>query len=176
MAGLALLARAPGFEEVPVPTVHASAAEHARFVAAAGQTMEPPRVLSSEFYPCSDCHSGPGEAAFLDRDVDFHEDKAISGHGEPLKWCFDCHDPDNPDALRLIGGETVEFGELHVLCGQCHGKIYKAWEAGAYGKRIGFWDGEKRYFSCSECHDPHQPRFEAIKPDPAPTRPAQTLR
>jgi hypothetical protein len=145
-------------------------------VVAAGVTMETPRVLSSDLYPCSECHTGDGGADFLDRDVDFHTDKVISGHGEPLKWCFDCHNPDSPNTLRLVGGEAIDFERAHLLCGQCHGKIHAAWEAGAYGKRMGFWDGEKRLFSCAECHDPHQPRFAAITPDPAPTRPADTLR
>ena len=83
--------------------------------------------------------------------------------------------------LHLVfGGELkdvqgIEFKDLDMLCGQCHGKIYAAWQAGAYGKRVGSWDGEKRYFSCTECHDPHQPRFEAIRPDPVPMRPDETL-
>lgn len=163
-------------EEVPALTFHETSAEGVSFVAASGATIVPPRVLSSELYPCTECHQGDGGAEFLDHVVDFHLDKTISGHGEPLKWCFDCHNPDNPNTLRLVGGEAVDFENLDVLCGQCHGKIYAAWKAGAYGKRVGLWNGEKRYFSCTECHDPHQPRFEAIKPDPAPVRPEETLR
>ena len=162
--------------EGPDLAFHDGSTEEVSFVAASGVTMVPPRVLSSELYPCTECHSGTGRADYLDRDVDFHSDKAISGHGEPLKWCFDCHNPESPNTLRLVGGESVEFRQLHVLCGQCHGKIYAAWKAGAYGKRMGSWEGEKRYFSCTECHDPHQPRFEAITPDPPPRRPAETLR
>lgn len=162
--------------DTPGLAFHESSIEGVGFVAVSGGKLVPPRVLSSEYYPCTECHSGAGEPEFLDRNVDFHEDKAISGHGEPLKWCFDCHNPDNPNTLRLVGGEAIEFKNLDVLCGQCHGKIYAAWQAGAYGKRVGLWDGEKRYFSCTECHDPHQPRFEAITPDPAPLRPEETLR
>ena len=172
-----LIEPGPGNEdEEPERSFHESSAEGMSLVTASGVTMVPPRVLSSELYPCTECHADDGGEHFLDRDVDFHEDKAISGHGEPLKWCFDCHNPENPDTLRLVGGEAIEFENLDVLCGQCHGKIYAAWKAGAYGKRVGSWNGEKRYFSCTECHDPHQPQFEAIRPDPAPMRPEETLR
>lgn len=133
-----------------------------------------PSVLSSDLYPCSQCHADfelDGSAGT----GDFHE-KAISGHGEPLRSCLDCHAAADMDALRLVGGEPIAFEQVDVLCGQCHGKIYLAWQAGAYGKRTGLWNGEKRYSSCVECHDPHQPTFAAIEPDPPPRRPRETLR
>ena len=134
-----------------------------------------PSVLSSPLYPCSQCHATlPADRP--DRKVNYHADKEISGHGEPLKWCFDCHDAENLDALRLIGGETVAFKQVQILCGQCHGKLYAHWQAGAYGKRTGNWDGEKTFSLCTDCHDPHQPRFVPCPPDPAPQRPEVTLR
>jgi len=134
-----------------------------------------PKVLSSDFYPCSQCHVSlrPDE---VEPASSFHTEKAISGHGEPLRGCFDCHNANDLDALRLVSGDPIQFQQVDTLCGQCHGKIYQAWEAGAYGKRTGFWNGEKRHYSCSECHDPHQPTFAPIEPDPAPLRPGETLR
>ena len=134
-----------------------------------------PEVLTSDLYPCSQCHAD-SESDVSAATSDFHTDKTISGHGEPLRGCFDCHNAKDLDGLRLVSGDPIEFQEVDTLCGQCHGKIYLAWKAGAYGKRTGAWNGDKRYYSCSECHDPHQPTFAAIEPDPAPMRPSETLR
>jgi uncharacterized CHY-type Zn-finger protein len=108
--------------------------------------------------------------------IDFHIEKTLSGHGEPLRDCFDCHDSSNLDNLRLVNGEAVKFEELDTLCCQSDWEIYNAWQAGAYGKRTGNWNGAKRYYRCSECHDPHQPVFTPMEPEPAPTKPGQTLR
>ena len=59
------------------------------------------------------------------------------------------------------------------------------------GDTIGRWDGEKTYFLCVNCHNPHSPRFkgvvelevagkkttaptsEKIKPEPRPRRPEE---
>lgn len=138
--------------------------------------VEPPEILSSLLFPCTQCHARGQRPDNPVGHAGFHTDKSISGHGEPTKSCFDCHNRVNFDTLRLVGGEEVAFEQLHLLCGQCHGKIHIAWKAGAYGKRIGLWNGEKRYYSCTECHDPHRPQFSRVKPDSAPVRPEETLR
>ncbi|NOS36017.1 MAG: hypothetical protein GQ522_05215 [Deltaproteobacteria bacterium] len=62
------------------------------------------------------------------------------------------------------------------LCGKCHGQIYGDWRAGIHGKRIGNWTkgGKKRWWICTECHNPHSvqiKRFQPIKPEPAPALP-----
>jgi hypothetical protein len=40
-----------------------------------------------------------------------------------------------------------------------------------HGRRTGSWNGSKSYLLCAHCHNPHQPRFRAIAPKPAPKRP-----
>ena len=65
----------------------------------------------------------------------------------PDGWCFDCHNPDNRDKLRLANGKLVKFEESYILCGQCHGTILREWKAGLHGKRTGMWNGDKAVLS-----------------------------
>jgi hypothetical protein len=101
---------------------------------------------------------------------DMHEDKVLK-HAGPDQWCFDCHNADDRDQLRLISGKLVRFDESYLLCGQCHGTIFRDWKAGVHGKRTGEWSGRKIYRLCVHCHDPHQPRFRPITPKPPPVQP-----
>jgi uncharacterized CHY-type Zn-finger protein len=137
--------------------------------------MSEPDVFSSGYYPCSDCHSGM-EANPVKRSLSFHEEIRIKNHGEPTRWCLDCHDPSDRDSLRLSNGERISFSKSHLLCGQCHGNILRDWNAGVHGKRTGMWDAEKKYLLCTSCHNPHSPRFKPIKPERGPQPPAATLR
>ena len=96
---------------------------------------------------------------------------------------------DQARPLHLTNGDLVPFTESYRLCGQCHGDKLRDWRGGVHGKRIGNWDGQKTYFLCVNCHNPHTPLFkgvkeemvngkllvmptlERIKPDPRPKRP-----
>jgi Doubled CXXCH motif (Paired_CXXCH_1) len=97
-------------------------------------------------------------------------------HDEANRWCLDCHDAANRDFLHLASGERVPFEESYRLCGQCHGEKYRDWRAGVHGRRIGNWNGAKSYLLCVHCHSPHQPRFHALAPKPAPRPPTHTLK
>jgi|Deesub1362A_J573_1020465.scaffolds.fasta_scaffold20625_2 hypothetical protein len=134
-----------------------------------------PAVLDSELYPCTSCHTEM-EVNRSKRPLQFHEEVNIDSHAERVFWCLDCHNPDNRNKLKLINGESIGFTEVHRLCGQCHGSIYRDWRAGVHGKRTGYWKGTKRYVLCTNCHNPHNPRFQKIKPERSPLKPAQTLR
>ncbi len=140
-----------------------------------GDTSEPPDVLKSPFYPCSGCHATM-KVNYTKRVPSAHPDKELKGHGEPIRWCLDCHNAEDRDFLRLIGGEKVPFEKSYILCGQCHGPVYRDWQYGAHGKRTGYWNGEKTFMICTKCHNPHHPRFPRITPEPAPTPPEETLR
>jgi hypothetical protein len=100
----------------------------------------------------------------------YHQE--ISLNHMPGGWCFDCHNPDNRDKLRLANGGTVPFEESYRLCGQCHGTVLRDWEVGLHGKRTGMWNGEKQYLLCAHCHWPHDPVFKPLAPMPAPVRPS----
>ncbi len=96
--------------------------------------------------------------------------------------------------LRLASGATIPFTQSYLLCGQCHGDKLRDWRMGVHGKRVGMWNGEKTYFLCVNCHNPHSPRFKGVqqvtvdgkstvaptltpvKPEPRPRRPEEMRR
>jgi hypothetical protein len=124
------------------------------------QAETPP--FSEGIYPCSDCHAGGGDTTR--RELGFHEDiQEVFTHGIENRWCLDCHNNENRDVLHLSNGEPVLFTESYRLCGQCHGDKYRDWRAGVHGRRVGNWNGDKTYFLCVNCHNPHAPAFRGIE-------------
>jgi len=121
-------------------------------------------------FPCMNCHATkppdptPRALTGMHSDIVFH-------HDEEHRWCFGCHNPDDRNKLRLAYGKLIDFADHFELCGQCHGTIYRDWRVGIHGKRTGDWNGEKRYWVCVDCHDPHNPKFKPIAPQPPPDRP-----
>lgn len=99
-----------------------------------------------------------------------HDDIALKHM--PDGWCFNCHNPENRDTLRLANGRIVKFEESYLLCAQCHGPVFRDWKVGLHGKRTGMWNGEKQYRLCVNCHSPHAPPFKSLKPLPPPMRPS----
>ena len=134
----------------------------------------PPPPFSDGIFPCSECHNPKDLPPNPTRRqlTDAHDDIVLR-HDEEHRWCLDCHDADNRDRLHLASGEPVPFEESYRLCGQCHGEKYRDWRAGVHGRRVGLWNGAKKYLLCVHCHSPHQPRFKALAPKPAPRRPAR---
>jgi len=132
------------------------------------QVQVPPPPFSDGIFPCSDCHeymeTNPEIRELEDEHTDIH-----LHHGP--KWCWDCHNPDDRDYLRLADGSLIEFDESYKLCGQCHGPKLRDWRLGIHGKRTGQWNGPKEYLLCAHCHDPHTPAFKSMKPLPPPVRP-----
>ncbi len=78
-------------------------------------------------------------------------------HGRGRIWCMDCHH--NTQRNRLVDnfGDPVSFDQPQLLCGKCHGDKLRDWRDGIHGKRTGEWasTGKKRWFTCTECHNPH---------------------
>jgi hypothetical protein len=130
-----------------------------------------PPPFSEGIFPCSNCHAGLPVNTKKRELKDEHTSIKLH-HAEEVKWCFDCHNPPNRDKLRLVDGETIDFTESYRLCAQCHGIVYRNWKAGIHGKRVGYFAGGKRtYFLCVSCHNPHDPKFKPLKPEPPPIRP-----
>ena len=94
-------------------------------------------------------------------------------HAEEQRGCLDCHNPDDRDTVRLADGTALPFEQSYLLCGQCHGTKLRDWRRGLHGKRMGLWDGQKRYLICAECHWPHKPRYPVMAPEPRPARPEE---
>ncbi len=131
----------------------------------------PPPPFSEGIFPCTSCHEGM-PANRTRRELGMHAEVVLR-HDEEHRWCLDCHDATNRDWLHLASGERVSFNESYRLCGQCHGEKLRDWRAGVHGKRTGQWNGAKRYLLCAHCHNPHQPRFRALRPEPAPIPPSR---
>jgi len=109
----------------------------------------PPPPFTPGIFPCSQCHAGMPVNRQPRKLEQMHQDIVLKHM--PGGWCFDCHNPDNRDTLRLANGKRVSFEESFVLCGQCHGTILREWKAGLHGKRTGMWNGEKQYRLCVHC-------------------------
>jgi Zn finger protein HypA/HybF involved in hydrogenase expression len=101
-------------------------------------------------------------------------------HGRGGIWCLDCHHPTKRNKLFDNFGRLIDFNQPQKLCGKCHGPVYRDWREGIHGKRIGEWasNGKKRWFVCTECHNPHNVQqgkrnagFRQLKPEPAPKLP-----
>jgi hypothetical protein len=129
----------------------------------------PPPPFSEGIFPCTFCHADL-EVDRTRRELFAHDDIVLE-HDQEHRWCLDRHDAANRDFLHLASGERVPFEESYRLCGQCHGEKYRDWRAGVHGRRVGEWNGAKRYLLCVHCHSPHQPRFKPLAPKPAPFRP-----
>ncbi len=130
----------------------------------------PPPPLDEDYYPCAEnCHNDMTVDPTPRELTDEHEGIKLH-HAEQFRWCLDCHDAKNRDVLHLQNGSKVSFAESYKLCGQCHGDKYRDWRAGIHGKRTGKWTGERSYLLCVHCHNPHDPKFKPLKPEPPPLR------
>lgn len=135
-----------------------------------GFLVPPPPWSDTGYFPCSECHAEL-EVNPQRRALEEMHDEIELDHGPADRWCFDCHNPDDRDQLRLVNGRLIGFEESYLLCGQCHGTIYRDWRHGIHGRRQGYWNGGKSYLLCAHCHDPHAPAYHAIEPLPPPVRP-----
>ncbi|WP_420263709.1 hypothetical protein [Candidatus Magnetominusculus dajiuhuensis] len=130
-------------------------------------TTKPP--FSEGIFPCTSCHASMPLNKER-RELGFHTEIQLK-HAQEQRWCLDCHEISNRDMLHLANGELIPFENSYRLCGQCHGNIYRDWKTGIHGKRVGYYNGEKTYYLCVNCHNPHSPRFKPLKPLPVPAKP-----
>jgi hypothetical protein len=101
-------------------------------------------------------------------------------HGRGALWCLNCHSAKQRDKLVDHFGNMVSFNQPQKLCGKCHGQVYRDWRDGIHGKRTGMWktNGKKRWWTCTECHNPHDVQqgtrnsgFAQLQPEAAPELP-----
>ncbi len=133
------------------------------------------------------CHDGsyvPVPTSLEPRPLKIHQDVVPDAmklqHGRGAIWCMNCHSAENRDKLIDNFGKEISFNQPQKLCGKCHGQVYRDWRDGIHGKRIGMWatDGKKRWWTCIECHDPHDVQqgernsgFAQLRPEAAPATP-----
>jgi hypothetical protein len=75
-------------------------------------------------------------------------------------------------------GSEIAQADVVLLCAKCHGTTYRDWKAGVHGRANGFWNadlGDKTKLRCIQCHDPHHPKFQAMKPLPPLRYPARAV-
>jgi hypothetical protein len=84
-------------------------------------------------------------------------------HGRGRIWCLDCHHTTQRNKLVDHFGDPISFDQPQLLCGKCHGDKLRDWRDGIHGKRIGEFTtlGKKRWFTCTECHNPHNVQYGA---------------
>ena len=101
-------------------------------------------------------------------------------HGRGRIWCLDCHHTTQRNKFVDNFGKPVGLEEPQLLCGKCHGDKLRDWRDGIHGKRIGDFTstGKKRWFTCTECHNPHNVQhgemsrgFKPLQPEPPPQLP-----
>jgi hypothetical protein len=190
LAAPALLALWAGSASANEPLAKPPAAAVKRAPESLIQANSPP--FSEGIFPCTSCHDGKEKPNTKRRTLDYHDDQqTVFDHDSEHRWCLDCHDTNKRDFLHLTNGDTVPFTESYRLCGQCLGDKLRDWRAGVHGKRVGMWGGDKTYFLCVNCHNPHTPMFKGvaeveiagkkvttptlplIKPEPRPMRPEE---
>lgn len=123
-------------------------------------------------YNCSDCHKLFESPAETTRSLTQHTNIVLN-HGVNDR-CFNCHHRTNRDAYVDDAGGQIPAHQPELLCGKCHGPVYRDWLNGAHGRTNGYWDaskGPQTRRKCTECHDPHQPAFAAMHPAPGPHTP-----
>ncbi len=180
--GLALLmlacgppAQELGYEQVKAgPKKNAPSAEEGAGPLAAYPPFKTTSRLivleDGDYYPCTDCHDPEDQPADPTHRIleEEHEDHELN-HGDGQFWCLTCHHEEDRDNLVSLEGETISFEEPYLLCGQCHSEVAQDFYFGAHGKRVGhYWQGERLYTPCTECHDPHNPSIKPKAPWRAP--------
>lgn len=120
-------------------------------------------------YECSMCHDGfegdLGEEALKGE----HSDITFS-HGLNL-LCLNCHHSKNSDVFVYHDGSEIPGDKPTELCAKCHGPHYREWRMAVHGRENAYWDGEKvqrKKLDCIQCHNPHHPRFELMRPERPP--------
>jgi hypothetical protein len=124
-------------------------------------------------YPCTSCHVAGGLVVGVDRIEDAHQDVQPVHPAETGATCGTCHAADEVNMLVLFSGERLTLDHAYRLCAQCHFSQVDDWAAGAHGKRLDGWRGQRVVMGCADCHDPHNPQLEARIPYPGPILPGQ---
>jgi hypothetical protein len=133
----------------------------------AAMTDPPAAALDGKQQLCGECHL-KDVAAPLPPSPSPHQ---VTLHHGMNDWCFNCHDVMDRERLVLQDTTTVSYGQVPVLCAQCHGTTYRDWQKGMHGKSMNSWDEKgtvQRRLLCTECHNPHGPAYGRLTPLPAP--------
>lgn len=132
------------------------------------------RTPKIEMYKCDECHDSEETFNETIRPMKKGEDHENITTFHPQKkddpkfWCLNCHASKNYNKLVLPSGEKISLNESHRLCGECHGPTLKDWKDNIHGKIIGGWKENRQAYSCTACHDAHDPAWKPVEPVPEP--------
>lgn len=118
-------------------------------------------------YNCMECHKLLKARWTYDRPMVEHAEIQLQ-HGNN-RFCLNCHHPTNRNAFVDYDGSEIKEADVVLLCAKCHGPIHRDWKAGVHGRQNGYWKqemGESTRLRCIQCHDPHRPAFQPMKPLP----------
>ncbi|MCG8633927.1 MAG: hypothetical protein MI863_08875 [Desulfobacterales bacterium] len=127
---------------------------------------------------CFICHMGmvPDPAV---RQPRFNHKSISLNHGRNDR-CYNCHLIYDRNLFTPDYGPGITDRQVQELCARCHGVIYNDWLNGIHGAAMGLWQDPTPFnttaFVCTQCHDPHSPRFEFKTYAPAPVWPEKFIR
>lgn len=125
-----------------------------------------PRKTEMKYYPCNKCHKRRKPNPIVRKLRSTHTSEL--NHGDQRMWCLTCHKLEDRNYLTNLLGESVDFDNAPEVCASCHIQRYKDWKSGGHGKRLTNWQGERVIYTCTQCHDPHDPAIKARAPQPPP--------
>lgn len=125
--------------------------------------------VDEDAYECSICHEGFSGDMGAEALEGEHANITFD-HGLNL-LCLNCHHPENSDVYVYHDGSEIPGDDPTQLCAKCHGPHYKEWNLGIHGRASGAWSpdrGEQSKLNCIQCHDPHRPAFQPMRPQRPP--------
>ena len=148
-------------------------ASYAPYFAPGPPDLEPVRgevkqlgvYVDGEPFACTTCHDGFEGTLTKEALEDTHKDITFD-HGRNVR-CLNCHNPKNSDAYVDFDGSEIPSDNPTMLCAKCHGPHFREWSLDVHGRVLKYWDksfGEQIKLACVQCHDPHRPRFQPMKP------------
>lgn len=109
----------------------------------------------------------------------FAHGNIVLNHGKNDR-CYNCHLISDRNKYVADDGSAIMVQLPEKLCSRCHGLIYNDWLMGAHGKWTGMRQPEnksdKTTYTCTQCHDPHNPAFRYKVMAPPPVWPEKYMR
>ncbi len=120
---------------------------------------------------CKSCHHGYSLKDMTGKKFKrAHWDIVLSHGPSEIMSCQTCHYEDEVWQFNFGQNKTVTADYVPKLCSQCHAKQEKEWAVGSHGKRAVGWQYPRTIYTCTSCHNPHNPFFEKKWPKIAPHR------